>query len=127
MLKSRPFRGDARYARGARHARFLACTGVFLRSRCARGTMSRLCAAIGAVRRPFGDMARLPVRGWAARDGAAIQLVLRRRADCVTPDAELESRGPDQEVLDVEADYVRAGAPRMSGRLRACRVTAARM
>ena len=57
-----------------------ACGEVFLRSRCTRGTMSRPPAAIGAVRRPFGDMARLPVRGWAARDGVRFrELVPTRR------------------------------------------------
>lgn len=37
---------------------------MFLRPRWDRDTMSRPCAAIGAVWRPSEDMARLLVRGW---------------------------------------------------------------
>jgi len=83
------------------------------------------CRDVGRAMRC--DYERRVRRRTLGGDVAEIQLVLRRRADCVTADAELESRGPDQEVLDVEADYVRDGARRLRGRLRACRVTAARM
>ena len=47
------------------------------------------------------------------RDVAEIQLVLWRGASCVKADAELESRGPYQDVLDVEAAGVRGVARRM--------------
>jgi hypothetical protein len=87
-LVSRSHPETTRALATARHGGFLACTGVFLRPRCARGTMSRLRATFGPVWRPFGDASRpacprLGVSGWRvgfavssgndprARDGAA--------------------------------------------------------